>query len=329
MIRFTDLASAAARRDPAVPRVAAVGYFDGLHIGHQRVLAELKGWASRSGAEPAVVTFDRHPQEVISGSAPLRILSVEHKLLLLERCGIEAALVLPFTRELSLWSPEEFVERVLIGGLEARRLLMGFDSAFGSRRQGTFEHLSARADSLGIEVRRAGIESLEGARVSSTLVRTALLAADLPGLERLLGRRFSLLGRVVRGDGRGRSIGYPTANLDTMGSAAPPPGVYFAEVEPVGWEDGPAGPPRDARRWAGLVNVGRRPTFGEGREITVEVHILGLDADLYGRLLEAHFLERHRDEMKFPSAAALVAEIRADEAALRRRHPGLAPPRSL
>ena len=323
MIRFTDLASAAARRDRAVERVTAVGYFDGLHIGHQRLLAELEGWAGRVGAEPAIVTFDRHPQEVISGSAPLRILSVEHKLLLLERHGIRATLVLPFTRELSTWSPEEFVTRVIRDAMGARRLLMGFDSAFGSRRRGTFEYLSPRAGSLGIEVRQAGIESLDGERVSSTLVRTALRAADLPALERLLGRRFSLLGRVVRGDGRGRSIGYPTANLDSMGAAAPPPGVYFAEVEPIGWES----PPGEASRWGGLVNIGRRPTFGDDGASTVEVHLLGLDRDLYGLLLEVHFLERHRDEKKFPSAGALVEQIKADEAEFRRRHPEMSGPR--
>jgi riboflavin kinase/FMN adenylyltransferase len=280
MIRHTDLASAAALVDPAVHRACAIGFFDGLHVGHQRLLAELREWAARVGAEPAIVTFDRHPQEVISGSAPLRILSVEHKLLLLERQGIRAALVLPFTRELASWSAEEFVERVLRAGLGARHLLMGFDS-------------------------------------SSTLVRTALLAADLPRLERLLGRRFSILGRVVRGEGRGRAIGFPTANLDTLGSAAPPAGVYFAEVEPIGWD----GAARDGRRWAGLVNIGTRPTFGEGGRRTVEVHLLGLDGDIYGRLLEVHFLERHRDEMRFPSAAALAERIRADEAELRRRHP--------
>jgi riboflavin kinase/FMN adenylyltransferase len=322
MIRFSDLASAAAELDPAVERVTAVGYFDGLHIGHQRLLAELKAWAARIGAEPAIVTFDRHPQEVISGSTPLRILSVEHKLLLLERQGIRATLVLPFTLELSRWSPEEFVERVIQDGMGARHLLMGFDSAFGNRRRGTFEYLSARAGSLGIDVRQAGIESLDGERVSSTLVRTALRAADLAGLERLLGRRFSLLGRVVHGDGRGRSIGYPTANLDSMGAAPPPPGVYFAEVEPIGWEV----PRGGATRWGGLVNVGRRPTFGGDGEDTVEVHLLGLDRDIYGRLLEVHFLERHRDEKKFPSVVALVDQIKADEAEFRRRHPTLATP---
>jgi riboflavin kinase/FMN adenylyltransferase len=316
MIRHSDLADARARKEPVARRAAAVGYFDGLHVGHQRLLAELREWAAEVGAEAAVVTFDRHPQEVISGSAPLRILSVEHKLLLLERQGIQAALVLPFTRELSRWTAREFVERVLIEGLGARHLLMGFDSAFGNRREGTFEAISRLADSLGIAVRRAGIETLDGERVSSTLVRTALLAADLPALERLLGRRFSLLGRVVPGDGRGRSIGYPTANLDTMGAAAPPAGVYFAEVELIASD-------RDARRRGGLVNIGRRPTFGGG-ETTVEVHILGLAEDLYGLHLEVHFLERHRDEMKFPSAAALVDQIRADEAEFRRRYPDLA-----
>jgi riboflavin kinase/FMN adenylyltransferase len=318
----------AAGRPPPLPpggrRVATVGYFDGLHIGHQMLLRELAEWAREAGADPAVVTFDRHPQEVLSGSGPPRILSLAHKLLLLERAGVAAAFVLPFTRALSLWSPEDFVTRIIRGATGADCLLMGFDSAFGRGRQGTFAYLAERAEALGVAVRQAGTARLDGERVSSTLVREAIRAGDLRRLERLLGRRFSFLGRVVRGDGRGRTIGFPTANLDLEGEAVLPAGVYFAEAACLGTSlaaaagspGNSAGSPEKREVHGALVNIGTRPTFhGAGASTVVEVHLPGFTGDLYGEYLEVHFTERHRDEMKFPSAAALVAQIRADVAA--------------
>jgi riboflavin kinase/FMN adenylyltransferase len=329
MICYRDLEAAlkalkAADRSPG--RVTTIGFFDGLHIGHQRLLGDLKSWAAEVEAEPAVVTFLRHPQEVLSGRGPVPILSREHRLLLLAREGIEATLVLPFSRELAAWPSEKFVERVLVEAMGSRNLLLGFDTAFGHRRQGTFDYLSPRAASLGIALRRAPAELLDGERVSSTLVRTAISEGNLGRLDELLGRRFSLLGRVVPGDGRGRTIGFPTANLDVLGAATPPGGVYFAEVSRLGASfdknlESPSPPPRAARLGA-LVNIGRRPTFsqahpGEPQE-TVEAHCLDFKGDLYGEYLEVHFLARHRDERKFPAAAALVEQIERDVEAFRR-----------
>lgn len=324
MICHRDLQSARARSEPR-SRVATIGYFDGLHIGHQKFLQDLRAWAIEAGSAPAVVTFDRHPQEVLSGRGPVPILSPEHRLFLLAREGIETTLILPFTRDLSTWSPEDFVERVLVDALGSRRLLLGFDSAFGYRRQGTFENLSPRASSLGITLRQAPAMHLEGERVSSTLVRTAITEGDLPRLEKLLGRQFSILGRVVPGDGRGRLIGFPTANLDVLGAAPPPPGVYFAEVSRLGpsFERILENPPLLAPegRLGTLVNIGRRPTFHEaagGSPLTVEAHCLDFHGDLYGEYLEVHFLARHRDERKFPSVEALVHQIQRDVEAFRR-----------
>ena len=319
---FRDLSALTreARGGPSRPRVATVGYFDGLHVGHQKLLGELSAWTREIGGESAVVTFDRHPLEILEGRRPLKVLSLAHRLLLLERQGVEVVLLLEFTRELSTWSPEDFATKVFRDALGARHILMGFDAALGHERRGTFEYLSSRAGALGIVVRRASVEVLGGERVSSTIVRKAIQAGDLPALEKVLARRFSLLGRVVRGDGRGRSIGFPTANLDLEGAALVPGGVYFAEVTRLGRPSGPESLPRcgGAQRLPAVVNVGTCPTFGKGGAAdTVEVHIPDFHGDLYGEYLEVHFLLRHREERKFPSAALLVDQIRADVDACR------------
>jgi riboflavin kinase/FMN adenylyltransferase len=245
------------------------------------------------------------------------VLSLEYRLCLLERSGVAATLVLPFTRDLSLWSSEDFVRRVFVGALGARHVLLGFDTAFGHQRQGTYSHLCSKAAHLGVTFRQAPAEYLDGKRVSTTLVRQALRDGDLAGLERLLGRRFGVLGRVGRGQGRGRALGFPTANLDVGGVALPPRGVYFAEVERRGsTAESPA-----SDRLGAVLNIGLRPTFegqpGSGSRESVEAHLVDFSGDLYGEVLEVRFLARHRDEVRFPSVSDLVGQIRRDVAAFR------------
>lgn len=288
-------------------RIAVVGFFDGLHVGHQRLLREVRSWAAEDGSEPVVVTFREHPQVALTGARPLQILSLDHRLLLLERSGVAATVVLDFDSELASWSPEVFVRRVITEGLGADRLLLGFDSALGHRRLGTFEYLERCQEALGIEVRQASVEELLGERVSSTLVREAVRAGDLSRLSGLLGRPFSLLGSVVKGAGRGRTLGVPTANLDVGGAAVVPVGVYFAVAELA-----------PSQRQPAVVNIGRRPTFEAAGAPTVEVHVLDFDQDIYGERLEIHLLARHRNERKFPSPDALKQQILADIEALRR-----------
>lgn len=331
---YRNPASASADRSPEMPRAATVGYFDGVHVGHQGLLGELREWARREGLAPAVVTFDRHPLEVLRGVRPLPILSLTHRLLLLARYGVEAALVLEFSGEIASWSPEEFVRRALVESLGATHVLMGFDSAWGRQRRGTFEYLVEQAEDLGIELRQAGVRKVGGMRASSSLVREAVAAGDLDVLARVLGRPHALLGKVVPGDRRGRSLGFPTANLDTDDETILPAGVYFAEVsrwgrferraaaadqghEDVGPHLLPASP-LNRERIGALVNVGHRPTFSApGGRATVEAHLVGFDGDLYGEFLEVHFLKRHRDEQKFSSRSELVARIERDAAAFR------------
>lgn len=309
--------------DHAGPVVVTTGFLDGLHLGHQGLLDDLKGWATEVEGTPAVITFARHPQLALSGSGPPVIHSLEHRLLLLKRAGIQACLVLEFTRELASWSPEDFVRHILVEGFGSRRLLLGFDSAIGHRRLGTFPYLSARSDELGLEVRQSEPRILDGQRVSSTLVREAVFRGELARIRELTGRDHALLGQVVHGDHRGRELGFPTANLEVEVEATLPGGVYFARafcprgVMPL--------EPRPA-----LVNIGRRPTFesrdppaaGEfvrfdPRTDRIEAHLLDFSGDLYGRTLEVIFHERHRDEIRFSGPEALVEQIRSDESAFR------------
>ncbi len=330
MERYESLESARLAFSAGSKKLATIGFFDGVHCGHQLLLQDLKKWAGQAGAEPVVVTFRAHPQAVLGSHPPVPVVSLEHRLLLLERAGISATVVLDFDEELRALSPEDFVRDILVDGLGVEGLQMGFDSAFGSRRKGTFEYLEARQEELGLEVRRSQAELAGEAAVSSTRVREAVANWDFSELDILLGHPFSMLGQVVEGDGRGRKLGFPTANLLLPGVSVPAPGVYFCDVLCLG--------PRPRARYSwqqlespgelegfcpGLMNIGRRPTLTEGEEAssgsfynpevdTVEVHLIDYEGDLYGEYLEVFVLAKHRGERKFSSVDELVAQIGLD-----------------
>lgn len=304
-----------------------VGVFDGVHRGHQAVLTQLVAWAREGGVDPVVVTLWPHPKLVVTGEAPPLVTSLEHRLVLLERAGV-VPVVLPFDLEVAAWSAETFVERVLARGLGASRVLVGPDHRFGRERQGDLELLERLGAAHGFEARAARLVSsggrLEavgpdgaGVDVSSTRVRAALAAGDLPLAAALLGRPVSVLGTVVRGDARGRTLGFPTANLDLGPALRPPRGVWAVRARLLPG-DGPPGPWRPA-----VANVGRRPTFLADAPDLMEVHLLdgaaspiGPDA-LYGQRLEAELVTKLRDERRFAGPEALRAQIAADCAAAR------------
>lgn len=325
MRRFHSLEDAARAGPPRRPRVATVGFFDGVHRGHIRTLDHVKSWARSVDGDAVVVTFDRHPQAVLGGHPPVPVVSLEHRLILLEREGISATLVLPFDEELARWSPERFVERVLTGALGARRLTLGFDGAFGCARRGDYDYLRERQSELGLEVQQTDALHVDGERVSSSLLRAALRDGRLDRARSLLGRRFSLFGRVVPGDRRGRTIGFPTANLDIGDAAVLPRGVYFGDVLRLG-DEPLGGTVRGADLLPCVVNMGRCPTFTgempEGPEAfdprrdRVEVHIPGFDGDLYGECLEVFIDGKHRSELRFETVDALVDQIRSDVRAM-------------
>ncbi|MCA8961402.1 MAG: bifunctional riboflavin kinase/FMN adenylyltransferase, partial [Planctomycetes bacterium] len=264
--------------------------------------------------ESVAITFERHPLAVLGRRPPVMLTSLDHRLVLLERSGLDAAVVLRFDKAMAEMSPEAFVREILVQRIGSRRLLMGFDSSFGKDALGTAVYL--RDHLADLEVREAAPFLLEGGPVSSTQVRNAILKGELDDASRLLGRPVSLYGNVIHGDGRGRTIGFPTANLDLFHSAVPPHGVYAADVHV------------EARRLPCLVNIGRRPTFMRPDDPTdysryfneqldkVEVYVHGFEGDLYDRHLEIFLYRKVRDERRFDGVEALIEQIRRDVAEL-------------
>ncbi|MEM7201220.1 MAG: riboflavin biosynthesis protein RibF [Planctomycetota bacterium] len=285
--------------------VVCVGVFDGVHLGHQRLLHELVEMAARLGAVPTVVTFAEHPGQLLRGEAPPMLVSVPHRLRLLRRAGVETVLLLDFAEVREL-SAAAFARQVLSDGLRAIGFLLGYDSALGRDREGDAATMRDLGRELGFDVQLAARFEIEGGPVSSTRIRTAIGAGDLATAHRLLGRWPSALGTVVRGDGRGAGLGFPTANLASETPTLPPEGVYAAIVLHEG-------EPRPA-----VANLGRRPTIGDGgTEARLEVHLLDFEGDLYGAKLEVCFQARLRDEQRFADLDALCAQIGRDAARAR------------
>ncbi|MBM4040011.1 MAG: riboflavin biosynthesis protein RibF [Planctomycetes bacterium] len=287
--------------------VATLGAFDGVHRGHQRILAETVAWARELGGQAIVLTFDPLPKAVVEPGSALCITSLPHRLALMERWGLDVAVVIPFDAAIAEMPAERFVRDVLLGWLGARHIVFGHDSTFGRKAEGNLA-LLCRLEAEGLlAVRSPAPVRCRGGVISSTAIRQAIAAGDLRAARAMLGRPFSLLGTVVRGEGRGRSLGFPTANLDLHHEAIPPDGVY-ATLAHFRGEVRPA-----------LTYVGRRPTFeADDAATSIEVHVIGLEADLYGLDIEVRFVRRLRCDRRFPSPAALVAQMEADRrAALR------------
>jgi len=284
--------------------VATLGGYDGVHRGHQQVLAETMAWARELGGQSLAVTFDPLPKAVVGPAEALCITSLAHRLVLLERCGIDVTVVLTFDAALSEMPAEEFVRKALIAWLGARHVVVGHDTTFGHRGRGNLQ-LLRRLEARGLlEVRSPEPVRHRGEVISSTAIRQAVVAGELGEASAMLGRPFSLLGTVVPGRGRGRSLGFPTANLDLHHEAIPPSGVYAAAAH-LGRHTYPA-----------LTYIGTRPTFeADAEPPAVEVHIIDLQAQLYDRDIEIEFITKLREDTRFPSAAALTAQMNADRRA--------------
>ena len=298
---------------PPPPRgaVVSLGVFDGVHLGHQAILAANLERAARLDAEPTVVTFSDHPKTVLLGHAPRTLTTLDHRLELFERAGIARAVVLPFDEELRRVPAREFIDEFLIGGLGARAFVLGFDSKFGAGRQGTPELLRQ----LGHDTLVVPKVVVSDRAVSSTAIREAVELGDLEGARRMLGRRASVLGEVVSGAHLGRKLGFPTANLDLHHELHPPVGVYACLAHCLrGVESSEV-----ESSWRAVCNIGFRPTvYGTTPEKPlVEVHVLDFQGDLYGRRLEVEFVAELRGEQRFESVEALQAQIGRDVATAR------------
>jgi riboflavin kinase/FMN adenylyltransferase len=283
--------------------VVSVGMFDGVHLGHQAILAANVTRARTLGAAPTVVTFRRHPKRLLLGRAPKTLTTLEHRLELFDRAGIEHAAVLSFDAALRALTAAEFAREIGVRGLGVRSFVLGFDSKFGRDRGGTPETLRA----LGFEVEVTPQVSIRGRPVSSTVIREAVELGDLTTAAAMLGRPVSVFGRVVRGSSLGHRIGFPTANLDLHQELHPPPGVYACWVHHL------LG--KGARRThRGVTNIGFRPTVAPepSRHPQVEVHLLDFEGDLYGERIELEFVRLLRGERRFAGVDELAAQIARD-----------------
>jgi riboflavin kinase/FMN adenylyltransferase len=289
----------------ASSRVLAIGNFDGLHLGHRALLERLTAAARRHGLSPAVMTFEPHPRELFSPEqAPARLTSLREKLALLDSCGIEEVYLLHFSRRLAGLTAEEFIERVLVQGLAVRHLIIGDDFRFGKGRAGDFAMLQAAGQQHGFGVEAMHTIEIGGERVSSSAVRDVLGAGDLEHAARLLGRPYSIAGRVVHGGKIGRKLGFPTANIQLKRKRVALTGVFAVTVSGL-----------DKRHLPGAASLGVRPTLGVGLRPVLEVHLFDFDREIYGAHLTVHFLHKLRDEAKYDTLEALTAQIARDVAA--------------
>jgi riboflavin kinase/FMN adenylyltransferase len=311
---------------PAQPgSVVIPGNFDGVHLGHRALVAQARALAAEHAGRPsaaplrvAALTFDPHPLALLAPDrAPPALCTIDRRVALLERAGCDDVHVARFDASFAAQSPEQFVERVLVGGASARVVIVGDDFRFGARRAGDLALLRALGQAHGFDVARVDAVLAGAERVSSSRVRQAVAAGEVVAAAGLLGRLHEVEGQVVRGDQRGRALGFPTANLRVDPVLLPADGVYsvLARVvaPPASAPPHPAPGPGDLLR--GVANLGVRPTFGAGR--SVEVHLLGFDGDLYGARLRVAFAGRVRGERKFAGVDALRAQIADDVAAAR------------
>lgn len=293
---------------PAVRRGAAVtiGVYDGVHLGHQHVIGRLGQAADRRDLDVTVVTFRQHPAAVLAPERlPPQLTTLDQRLDLFAQLGVDQVALLDFDEELRMQPPERFVEQVLVEGVGARYVSVGRGFRFGHAQAGDIDLLAELGRSAGFEV-----DSVEligaGAPFSATRIRQALAAGDLATAEQQLGRRFAVCGTVTRGDGRGRTIGVPTANLDLAEhQALPQNGVYAVVTE------------TDDGSHPAVANIGVRPTFGGAASPLLEVHLLDVELDLYGRTLCVEFVSRIRDERRFDGVDQLIDQIGADIATAR------------
>lgn len=283
--------------------VVTVGSFDGVHLGHQEILKRLNAAAGESLMR-TVVTFEPHPQSIIKrgGQAVPVLMTAEEKTRCLCEFGVDRIYTLRFNLHLASLSAETFVREILLNRLQAQRLVIGYNHSFGRNREGNFEFLEKNKLRFGYDLEVVGPYYLDGEIISSTKIRRALETGNLDRANRYLGKPYALEGKVVSGKGRGRELGFPTANLEPTHpqKLVPGSGVYAAAVVV------------EAKQYPGMLSIGTRPTFGES-DRTIEVHLIGFRGDLYDRTIRLLFLQKLRDEIRYDNVQDLIAQMRADQ----------------
>jgi riboflavin kinase/FMN adenylyltransferase len=287
--------------------VVALGNFDGLHRGHMKIIDRVRRRAGERGGTPAAMTLDPHPPRVLRpDKAPQLLMTKEQKLEALSRSGMQGVAVVRFTRELSQWDPEAFVRTVLVEWLHVSEVWVGANFLFGRDRAGTFSVLRGLGARYGFRAEKIDPVRYKDFVVSSTRIRRLVSEGRVDEAAALLGHHYFIDGSVARGAGRGRGLGFPTANIQTENELIPPAGVYATTAT------------IDGIVHSSITNIGMRPTFGDVDRTTVETHVFDLDRDLYDRPVRLSFVQRMRDERQFPDVDALRAQIEADARSARR-----------
>lgn len=290
-------------RPVGMPHAVTIGNFDGLHLGHQAMLTRLREVARARGLPTCVLSFEPHPREFFAPEqAPARLSTLREKAEYLDRLGIDRLHVLRFDGTLAALAPEAFIETVLGRTLQAEYVLVGDDFRYGARRAGDFALLRESGGALGFEAESLPTVAVAGERASSTAVRQALAAGDLAHAAHLLGRPYSISGRVMHGDKLGRVLGFPTANIRLKHNRPPLMGIFAILLYGL-----------NGVALQGVASLGRRPTVKGANAVPVlEAHIFDFNADIYGRRVRVEFLAKLRDEEKYPDLDTLVAQIRRD-----------------
>ncbi len=289
--------------------VATIGNMDGVHLGHQAVLGQVAERAATLGLPTVVIIFEPQPHEFFAKeNAPPRLYRFREKIEALRRFSVDYVLCLPFSQRFAAIRAQQFVRDVLVDGLQVRYLVVGDDFRFGYQREGDFSTLVEAGKTFNFQVAKMHSFTVDTVRVSSTAIRQALADGNMAVAEKYMGRPYRMSGRVVQGDARGRTIGFPTANLQLHRTVSPVQGVFAVEV--FGLEGEPV---------PGVANVGTRPTV-DGSRALLEVHLLDFDQMIYGKYVQVDFLHKIRGEQKFTSVEALVAQISNDVAQARLFH---------
>ncbi len=284
--------------------VLTIGNFDGVHLGHQNVIKKLAERGKVLDLPVVIMTFEAQPLEYFLGdNAPSRLMCLREKVLAISKLPVDNLLIVGFNQNFANYDAEQFIDSILIKKLNVKHVVVGDDFRFGKARRGNFAMLKEMGLKHGFSVEDTGTYQFAGLRVSSTLIRDALNAGDLVKAEQLLGHNYSICGRVAHGDKRGRTIGFPTANIQMFRKNTPINGVFAVTMSGI-----------DGLVFEGVANVGTRPTVDGGAKVILETYLFDFDKEIYGRYVEVHFHKKIRDELRFDSLEELKAQILKDVA---------------
>lgn len=288
--------------DTVKPSVVTIGTFDGVHVGHQKIIQRLIDVAKKNHLDAAILTFFPHPRMVLQKEAGIKLINtIEERKEIIKSKGVDQLIVYPFTKEFSRLTAKEYVEQILVKKLNAKKIIIGYDHRFGRNRNADIQDLRALGKTFGFTVEEISKQDVEEVAVSSTKIRKAIEAGDIEKANTFLGSLFSLKGKVIKGRSLGRTLGFPTANLEIKEDykIIPKNGVYIVQAQ------------LNNTRVYGIMNIGTNPTVG-GKEQTIETYFLDIDQDLYGQELNIQLLKRIRDEKKFDEVPQLVEAMHED-----------------